>query len=199
MTLFPDTRPPREVGMSFDPSSLMGMQAGIKDMTRRKPDAAKRVRPGDTIWVKEGYKLEDVGYKGVSLLYRSDNSIRHVDYAAMPKGEDTAFNFDGKNRGGMYMPKWASRYRLVVLDVRVERLQDISEEDCGREGIFYDYVYEWGWHGSESKPPKFHIHQYNSPREAYRARWDGLNKAAPWRWEDNPEVAVITFGPLIHV
>jgi hypothetical protein len=170
----------------------MGMQAGIKDMTRRKPDAAKRVRPGDTIWVKEGYKLEDVGYKGVSLLYRSDNSIRHVDYAAMPKGEDTAFNFDGKNRGGMYMPKWASRYRLDVLDVRVERLQDITEADCVREGIHEGLIpFTHTWHGANTN--------FLCPIEAYAERWDRLNKAAPWRWDDNPEVAVITFGPLIHV
>jgi hypothetical protein len=198
MTTIINNRPPREVGQSFDPSSLMGMQEGIKDMTRRKPDAAKRVRPGDTIWVKEGYfYAPKQWYSYEHKAHPEDNQIA-LFYTRDLSRED-ASDLVCKRMGGMYMPKWASRYRVEVLDVRVERLQDITEEDCGREGIFYDFVHEWGWHGSESKPPKFHIHQYNSPREAYRARWDGLNKAAPWRWEDNPEVAVITFGPLIHV
>jgi ribosomal protein L20A (L18A) len=192
-----NNRPPREVGMSFDHSSLMGMQAGIKTQTRRKPDTAKRVRPGDTLWVKEGYFYAPKQWYSYEHRAHPEDKQIALFYTRDLSRED-ASDLVCKRMGGRYMPKWASRYRLDVLEVRVERLHDISEEDCVREGIYNIYGSNivgprlWLWHGVPRNKG------YDSPREAYRARWDGLNKAAPWRWEDNPEVDVITFGPLIH-
>lgn len=91
-------------------------------------------KPGDRLWVRENIVAEIV------------NSVRGVRYLA-----DGAFRKCGTAdqweklaayRGGrlisvpsIHMPRWAARYLLDVADVRIERLQDISEEDAQAEGF----------------------------------------------------------------
>lgn len=76
------------------------------------------------------------------------------------------------------MPRWASRITLEVTGVRVERLQDISEEDASAEGVeMYDSATGDVFYG---------------PRDAFMALWETINgKRAPWA--SNPWVWVIEF------
>lgn len=75
----------------------------------------------------------------------------------------------GKFRQAMHMPRWASRITLTVTDVRVERLQSISEADAIAEGIATgDY-----------------------PVDVYASLWNTIN--GPGSWEANPFVAAYTF------
>lgn len=41
----------------------------------------------------------------------------------------------GKWKNKLFMPQWAARHFIEITAVRAERLQDISEEDCLKEGI----------------------------------------------------------------
>lgn len=83
----------------------------------------------------------------------------------------------GKKRPGMFMPRWASRITLVVTDVRVQRLQEISEEDAKAEGI------------TEPKP----IMGTAGYVAAFSYLWDEIN-GKRWPWTDsNPWVWAITF------
>ena len=84
-------------------------------------------------------------------------------------------------RPSIHMPKKYARIFLIVTDVRVERLQDISDEDCIAEGIT--------WH-----PPIGH----NDPtddvteKEVFQGLWNSTAKDG-YKWEDNPYVFVYEF------
>jgi len=81
-------------------------------------------------------------------------------------------------RNPRFMPRWASRLLLEVTDVRVERLQDIDEDDLKAEGIHFD-EYDF----------------FNPPhREAFARLWDSLYAKRPeCQWAANPWVWRISF------
>lgn len=76
------------------------------------------------------------------------------------------------------MPRWASRITLEVESVRVERLQDISEEDAVAEGIL----------PFSSSPSKIPVMQFQD-------LWEAIN--GPGSWDANPCVWVVTFKRIM--
>ena len=82
----------------------------------------------------------------------------------------------------IHMPKWATRIWLEVLDVRPERLQDISDEDCWAEGIVPPYYKVPGTIGGDW-----------SVRTCFSELWDSLYAKRGLGWDDNPWVWVTTF------
>lgn len=90
--------------------------------------------PGDLLWVRECFALGRVFdesraaelpiiERDVPVWFRADG------------GADESWANRGKWRPSIHMPRWASRLTLRVTDVRVERLQDITEEDARAEGF----------------------------------------------------------------
>ncbi|UYW74117.1 hypothetical protein OFY05_00745 [Pseudocitrobacter faecalis] len=79
-------------------------------------DACPFGKPGDRIWVRETF-----GDCGVRLVYRADT-------------DDGARCKVNRWTPSIHMPRWASRILLEITDVRVERLNDISECDAKAEG-----------------------------------------------------------------
>jgi hypothetical protein len=75
-------------------------------------------------------------------------------------------------RPSLFMPKAACRIFLKITNVRVERLQDISEEDAKAEGVFIHAVYP-------------------SPRMEFANLWESINGKESWN--ANPWVWVIEF------
>ena len=131
--------------------------------------------PGDRLWVRETWACGS----GVSP---------RVEYAA-----------DGplsqRRRSPIHMPRWASRITLEVTDVRVQRLQEISEDDAKAEGVD-GYV---GGEGTVSRgalnvePGYWHPHFF---RQGFSEAWDALNgKRFPW--SSNPWVFVVDFRRLL--
>lgn len=72
--------------------------------------------PGDRLWVRETWSQQ-----GGLLLYRADGDRGNWDV--------------WKWSPSIHMPRWASRITLEILRVRVERLCDISPDDCRAEGL----------------------------------------------------------------
>ena len=96
-----------------------------------------------------------------------------------------------KRRTAMFMPKWAARTWLEVTDVRVERVQDISEEDAIAEGCTDDED-PW-WRPSYNDPDSG---GNPSARKSYEYLWDSINAKRDkgiYAWEKNPFVFAISF------
>ena len=89
------------------------------------------------------------------------------------------------------MPRAASRITLEIVSVRVERLQDISEEDAKAEGIETG-PYGFKLYGKELE----RLDQWakDDARFAYKTLWESIN--GPDSWANNPWVWVITFKKL---
>jgi hypothetical protein len=93
---------------------------------------------GDQLWVKETYRhfgnSMTAGKTSALILYRADNRSRTISLENPPT--EKWWN-SGKSpwKPSIFMPRWASRITLEITDVRVERLQDISEEDAKTEGV----------------------------------------------------------------
>lgn len=95
-------------------------------------------------------------------------------------------------RPGIHMPRWASRLTLTVTNVRVQRLQDITDADALAEGIESNQdrrLRVIGWRNYLSPDSAF-----NDKRESFRSLWDSINgQREGAAWADNPWVIVITF------
>ena len=85
-------------------------------------------------------------------------------------------------RPSIHMPRWASRLTLTVTDVRVQRLQEISEEDARAEGA---YPCEGGWSYGGSPLAG------TTARGAFYCLWNSLH--GPDAWSANPWVCALTF------
>lgn len=81
------------------------------------------------------------------------------------------------------MPRWASRITLEIVNVRVERVQEISEEDAIAEGC-KPYI------------DPFEETQITSAVNSYVQLWDHLNAKRGYPWESNPWVWVVEFRRL---
>ena len=83
---------------------------------------------GDRIWVRETWA--EAGAGAPDLLFYRANYPEHVPphYENVPPAEGIRWT------PSIHMPRWASRILLEITDVRVERLNSISEEDAKDEG-----------------------------------------------------------------
>jgi hypothetical protein len=88
------------------------------------------------------------------------------------------------------MPKWAARIWLKVKDVRVERLQDITEDDCYAEGLRDDDCRVMGAHALYGDI----VEEYEPIQFVFRELWDSINKKRGYGWDENPFVWVIEFS-----
>ncbi|CAH1661900.1 conserved hypothetical protein [Hyphomicrobiales bacterium] len=141
---------------------------------------------GDRLWVKEAWRAA----RGLNNKPpRRIPPDADIEYAATAPSY-AEIGIKGKLRPSIFMPRWASRITLIVSDVRVQWLRDISEEDAIAEGIFErsaigdDPMHDtWTWRREGWR--------YSTPQMAYAALWTEIN--GPGAWDANPWVAAYTF------
>jgi hypothetical protein len=132
--------------------------------------------PGESrLWVRETWAhVLDFGRSTGGYFYRAS-------YTNGGPYDDVK-----KWKPSIFMPRAASRITLEVTEIRVERVQDISEEDARSEGVerFNDdgVIY----YGPFNKG-------HANPRVAFEWLWDSINAKRGYSWEANPWVWVITF------
>ena len=130
--------------------------------------------PGDRLYVRESVVADSTDQGAEWMAFASDRQ------AVWPM---TSWRKKRKSIPSIHMPRWASRLTLTVTEVRVQRLQDISEADAVAEGIINTHE---GWatdaHGRHWGP---------TARDAYRILWNDLH--GPDAWDANPWVVAVTF------
>lgn len=67
----------------------------------------------------------------------------------------------------IHMPRWASRLTLRIMDILIQRVQEITQEDAKAEGAEYQYK--------------------------FMKLWDSINAKRGYSWESNPWVWAISF------
>ena len=139
--------------------------------------------PGDRLWVREAHAILP------RTAYRTSVGTGTIDQREHPTDGYSATVFrEGFDRSGpprwrpsIHMPRWASRLTLHVTDVRVQRLQEISETDARAEGV--DPL-TWPSHENAAITNV-------SYRKPFRDLWNNLH--GDGAWADNPWVVALTF------
>lgn len=128
-------------------------------------------RPGDRLWVREMWAV----HKRYDALPGRDLSPKvQVVYKAGGVNELGAAL--GRWRAARFMPRWASRIKLKVTGVHIERLQEISNADIRAEGFFEGDA--------------------GGRRMRFCATWDKLNskrEGGIYAWDKSPWVWVVSF------
>lgn len=118
---------------------------------------------GGHLWVRETWGMLPHPKQASQTIYKADNEI----------------DLD-KWKPSIHMPRWASRITLKVTDIRVERLQSITDGDVAKEGV------TWG--------TSIVLHPEISPaRKAFKALWNEINAKRGFSWDVNPWVWVVSF------
>lgn len=180
----------------FGPSETPGFEWHFRDAEMRWHDLTHdellprlKYQIGDRLWVRETWRPQG-GYSNWDVLvnYGADGEKRHF-----ADGEyDSEWNFPKAaykgNVPSIFMPRWASRTTLIVTDVQVERLQDITEKDATAEGLEHRMDWLPQWRGGEGLPWRSEF-----PRDAFEDLWDSINAKRGFGWATNPWVAAYTY------
>lgn len=161
---------------------------------------------GDRLWVREAWKPGAWREDGrVAIDYRASPDLVNTPWCRLPEGvswPELERQWDdelaargsvpdaegyhhweaGKSpmrwRPGIHMPRWASRLSLLVTDVRIQLLQNISEDDAIAEGCIPD---------NRSVNPNY----IGPARSIFAAIWNDINGECAWA--ANPWVVAYTF------
>ena len=158
---------------------------------------------GDRLWVREtwiqGYDdplIESEGddENAVSIIYKADGKEEYRTCSAETAENWGDFSADSEMVGfksPIHMPRWASRILLEITDIRVERLNDISEADCEKEGFRFYPLSRICFKPCSTKHPSGH--GSNNYKSIFGEYWDTLNAKKGYQWSSNPWVWVIEF------
>jgi hypothetical protein len=128
---------------------------------------------GDKLYVRETFCNADIKLDTCDKLCfkASVRGCRHANYEkSWPSWKPSIF-----------MPKTVARIFLEITNIRVERVQDITEEDSIKEGV--DFV------SMKSVPRQATM----SRKSDFKQLWDSINSKRGYSWESNPWVWVIEF------
>ncbi len=149
-------------------------------------------QPGDRLWVRETWQaihdsLDEFGNVDertwMPFIHKAADSYWHAVYAE----EFGVFNREDRGfpwRPAIHMPRWASRILLEITDVRVERLNAISQEDAQAEGMELT-----GWRPTYSDPDSGG--EVMTPYDNFAELWSSIY--GDESWQANPWVWVIEF------
>lgn len=138
-------------------------------------------KPGDRLWVRETHYLFGKWIKnGKTKTGRQKWKFKCLRKEALYLDNPPATISTKKTdlgwfkRPSIFMPRWASRIILETTEIRVERVQEISEEDATAEGVaFTKYI---------NATARYH----------FKELWDSINAKRGFGWDKNSYVWVLT-------
>lgn len=147
-----------------------------------------RWSPGDRLWVKETFfNNQSVdGDTDTEFIYRADGEISEQD--------ETGEGFTGWTPS-ILMPRKASRITLEIVQIRSQRVNEISNEDALAEGIceFRSKPLGKKWYGVNEDQEDAGA----SPKSGYWILWDQINGEDSWYV--NPHVWIYEFKRVFDV
>ncbi len=200
--IVPDDKPRKDEPMAF----------WVDNKNWKKP----YVEAGDILWVREAFRVGAWRNNGFRLAfdYKASPEIKKTPWVyfaeeTYQKYESDIFKYLLNNnlpniwapgesplpwQPSIHMPREAARIFLKVTNVRVEQVQDITEEDAKAEGSYLDRCECLPRKNDKTPIEKLfrqtwcHIHG-----EEFKYLWDSLNAKRGFPWEDNPWVWAIEF------
>ncbi|MEE4688647.1 hypothetical protein V2K77_00995 [Pseudomonas alliivorans] len=161
----------------------------MDDQGAEHPITSPYGKPGDRLWVREAWQADaqvdsvtprDLS-QGEPIQYPADGAYRQTGCSMITPG---------KTRPSIHMSRWVSRILLEITDVRVERLQAISEQQTLAEGIIPHVRGGWHWHLHDpSNVDDWHQFGFKSPVFAFQDLWISTGGD----WDANPWVWVVEF------
>lgn len=148
-------------------------------------EVKSRYKVGEVVAVAQSYS--DVAKGGYPVDSRYD-AFRTANWG---DGEDGALKSSAGWNNKMFVIADLMPHHIRITGVHCERLQDISEEDCMKEGVYRDYG------DTEFPPHEFYDYDgnkdngFNTPREAFASLIDKVSGKGTW--ERNPWVIVYAF------
>ena len=136
-----------------------------------------RYEAGDILWVRETFC--EVPYEHNHVPIKGG----HITIPKYAYKADSERDYAGIWKPSIHMPREAARIFLRVKTVRVERLQDITEEDAKAEGCI---------DGKSKDVLKFDL----TARDVFAKLWNSINAKRGYRWETNPWVWVYEFEKI---
>lgn len=128
---------------------------------------------GDRLWVRETFRIFDATEE---CSHYEDCSCSSYHGLPMYKADkNNMCDTENKWKPSIYMPRWASRINLEITNIRVERLQDITETEAIAEGVSGGGSHPDFWVG------------------AFADLWDSINAKRGYGWDANPWVWVVEF------
>lgn len=143
---------------------------------------------GTELWVREGFATVSFGGAVTDgIYYQADVDGTHrflTREGTWETHKDGQFHRrPDKWKPSIHMPRWASRITLRVTGVKVERLQDISDEDAKAEGVTLS---------PERENRRRWQHPYGYQ---FQELWTSIN--GPGSWDANPWVAAYSFERVL--
>jgi len=172
-----------------------GIDSDFDDSDKKYLMAFAPYQVGDIIYVRETFNtFSDITMdKEIGVIYKADNEM-----ARIPCEYNRSFEYvtDGKRKPSIHMPKEYARLFLRVKDVRIERLDEISEDDAEAEGLECiefqggaEYRTLYGI-GVDEQNGKFIS---DSPKESFKELWESIYGNGSF---DNRYVWVIEFEQI---
>ena len=153
---------------SLDEQEVIGQLAVSENFVKKY----SRYQVGEVVAIAQSYK--DVGYTKEWVL-------QHVKPNPNAKPTDP---FEKRYPGWtnkMFVKAEFMPHRIRITDLKVERLQDISDEDCLEEGIYMDWNECGGWTLTEFYDyPNNDDDGFDTPREAFASLIDKVSGRGTW-------------------
>lgn len=153
---------------------------------------------GDLLWVREEHLITfENHFWSIEYKDEAETTLYYKKLSLNLNKRLAARKTLGKWQRARFLPKELSRLWLKITNIKVERLQDIIEEDAIKEGILRKKVHGTVWYDDYLQPNTFpHI----DPCESFRSLWISINgleswNANPWVWAIEFEVLSTTGKP----
>lgn len=159
---------------------------GRKTQTRRVGEWYKKWQVGDLLWVRENVRTicyqrgPDFSYGEYCIEYIADKTLVKCSEEHEQWWRHNWHIRPSTTIPSIFMPKWAARIWLEITGIKVERVQDMYEQDAEAEGAVKMHLDDLG-------------QTWSTYVRGFQSLWDSINAKRGFGWDKNPWCWVIEF------